>query len=120
MMYVNHIIMLYTLNLYSAVCQSYLNKTGRKKKGLVQEFQRWLSWNKLITAYLSPWLQQKKLWAEYKEWLCLLWKVNDADEMGGKSNLKKKGEAMTLLIFTLPSLSPGFHLRTQVEMNNKP
>ena len=24
--------MLYTLNLYSAVCQLYLNKTGRKKK----------------------------------------------------------------------------------------
>ena len=32
-MYVNQIIMLCTLNLYSAVCQSYLNKTGRKKKG---------------------------------------------------------------------------------------
>ena len=31
MMYVNQIIMLYTLNLYSAVCQLYLNKTGRKK-----------------------------------------------------------------------------------------
>ena len=30
MMYVSQIIMLYTLNLYSAVCQFYLNKTGRK------------------------------------------------------------------------------------------
>ena len=30
MMYVNQAIMLYTLNLYSAVCQLYLNKTGRK------------------------------------------------------------------------------------------
>ena len=29
-MYVSQIIMLYTLNLYSAVCQLYLNKTGRK------------------------------------------------------------------------------------------
>jgi len=31
MMYVNQIIMLYTLNLYSVVCQLYLNKTERKK-----------------------------------------------------------------------------------------
>ena len=30
-MYVNLIIMLYTLNLYSAVCQLYLNKTEKKK-----------------------------------------------------------------------------------------
>ena len=30
-MYVNKIIMLYTLNLYSAICQLYINKTGRKK-----------------------------------------------------------------------------------------
>ena len=28
MMYVSQIIMWYTLNLYSAVCQLYLNKTG--------------------------------------------------------------------------------------------
>ena len=33
MMYVNQIIMLYILNLYSAVSQLYLNKTGRKKRG---------------------------------------------------------------------------------------
>ena len=32
MMYVSQIIMLYTLNLCSAVCQLYLNKTGGKKK----------------------------------------------------------------------------------------
>ena len=31
MMYVSQVITLYTLNLYSAVCQSYLNKAGRKK-----------------------------------------------------------------------------------------
>lgn len=37
--------------------------------------------------------------------------------MGGKLNLKKKDK--TFLIFTLPSLSPGFYLRVQVEMNNK-
>ena len=30
MMYVSQIIMLYTLNLYSAVCQLYLIETGRK------------------------------------------------------------------------------------------
>ena len=32
MRYANHIIMLYTLNLHSAVYQLYLNKIGRKKK----------------------------------------------------------------------------------------
>ena len=37
--------------------------------------------------------------------------------MGGKLNLKKKDK--TFLIFTLPSLSPGFDLKVQVEMNNK-
>ena len=31
MMYVSHIITLYTLHLHSAVCQLYLSKTGRKK-----------------------------------------------------------------------------------------
>ena len=31
MMYISQIIMLYTLNLHSAVCQLYLNKTERKK-----------------------------------------------------------------------------------------
>ena len=30
MMYVNEIIMQYTLNLYSAIYQLYLNETGRK------------------------------------------------------------------------------------------
>ena len=32
MMYVIQIIMLYTLNLYSAVCKLYLHKAGREKK----------------------------------------------------------------------------------------
>ena len=32
MIYVSHIIMLHTLNLHKVVCQSYLTKTGRKKK----------------------------------------------------------------------------------------
>ena len=36
MMYVNQITMLYTLNLYSAVCQLYLNKTGQKNKNNVK------------------------------------------------------------------------------------
>ena len=31
MMYISQIIMMYTLNLYSALCQLYLNKTERKK-----------------------------------------------------------------------------------------
>lgn len=32
MMYVGQIIMLYTLILHSAICQLYINKTGREKK----------------------------------------------------------------------------------------
>ena len=32
MIYVSQIIMLYTSNFYSAACQLYLNKTGKKKK----------------------------------------------------------------------------------------
>ena len=32
MLYVSQIIILYTLNLYNAICQFYLNKTGRKNK----------------------------------------------------------------------------------------
>ena len=32
MIFVSQIIMLYTSNLYSAACQLYLNKTGKKKK----------------------------------------------------------------------------------------
>ena len=31
-MYANQITMLHTLNLYSAVCQLYLNKTGKKRE----------------------------------------------------------------------------------------
>ena len=36
MIYVSQIITLYTLNLHSVVCQSHLNKTGRKKKQQLQ------------------------------------------------------------------------------------
>ena len=32
MIYVSQVIMLYTLNLHSAVCQLYLNKIGREEK----------------------------------------------------------------------------------------
>ena len=34
MMYVTQIIMLYTLNLYNAICQLQINKTENKKKSL--------------------------------------------------------------------------------------
>ena len=44
MMYVTQIIMLYTLNLYSAVCQIYLNKTGRKiKETQITRISKWVS-----------------------------------------------------------------------------
>ena len=42
--YVNKTIMLYTLNLYSDVCQLFLNKTGGKKE-LSFKLSRILSWH---------------------------------------------------------------------------
>ena len=36
MMYVSQIIMWHTLNLYSVVCQLFLNETGRKKRIIVR------------------------------------------------------------------------------------
>lgn len=38
MMYKSQIIKLYSLNLYSAMCQSYLNITGRKKEKVFNGF----------------------------------------------------------------------------------
>ena len=46
MMYGSQIIMLYTLKLYSAVCQLYLNKTGRKKFNV-----RLMAQDRASTAY---------------------------------------------------------------------
>ena len=40
MMDVSQIIMLYTLNLYTAVCQLYVHKTGRKKKRTKESTER--------------------------------------------------------------------------------
>ena len=40
MMYLSLIIMLYTLNLYSGVCQLHLNKTERKKKRIKPKLGR--------------------------------------------------------------------------------
>lgn len=37
MLYVSEIIMLYSLNFYSAVCHLYPNKTRRKKKEIMRE-----------------------------------------------------------------------------------
>ena len=48
MMHVSQIIMLYTLNLYSAVCQLYLNKNRRKNKQPKTTFKKMLNmfnWN---------------------------------------------------------------------------
>ena len=49
MIYLSQIIMLYTLNLYSAVCQIYLNKTGRKKTYIyiknTKDNQQTIQWN---------------------------------------------------------------------------
>ena len=38
MMYVSQIIMPYTLHLYNAICQFYLNKTGTKKIKNMSQF----------------------------------------------------------------------------------
>ena len=43
MMYVTQIIMLYTLSLYSAVCQLYLNKTRRKKMKEIKAARKYIN-----------------------------------------------------------------------------
>ena len=50
LMYVSQIIMLYTLNLYSSVCQLYLNKTGFKKEQMFSPLSRIVS----STCYIFP------------------------------------------------------------------
>ena len=50
MMYVSQIIILFTLNLCSALCQLYLNKTGEKKVDLrVRLFSGPVALGKLLT-----------------------------------------------------------------------
>ena len=56
MMYLCWIIMLYTLNLYSAVCQLYPNKIGRKKK------KEWREDERKGDCPLLPWVQFIKCW----------------------------------------------------------
>ena len=68
----NRIIMLYTLNLHTALCQLCLNKTGRKKEGY-----RW--WGEYWCDYLWLWvdwgevtiliMNQKGLSREFPLWL---------------------------------------------------
>ena len=50
MVYVSQIIMLYTLNLYSTICQLYLDKTGRKKIRM-NETLLWV-WVKTIMTWV--------------------------------------------------------------------
>ena len=54
MMYVSQIIMLYTLNLYSAECWLYLNKTRRKK--ILNDKQNCIYIKKKTNDY-SSWLK---------------------------------------------------------------
>ena len=62
MMYVSHIIMLYTLTLYSAVCQLYLNKTVKRKCEVEKEL-----YMKLYIYYIFSYL---KYICMYK---CIFW-----------------------------------------------
>ena len=59
-MYASHIIMLYTLNTYSVVCQLQLNKTGRgeKKKKVIIRIELW--WTDLYSFDLKKLLLKKK------------------------------------------------------------
>ena len=62
MMYVNQIIMLYTLNLHRALCQLFLNKTGRKKLYLKKKKHL-----KVCTLVLAIGLGIKKIFRHIKE-----------------------------------------------------
>ena len=50
MTYVSQIITLYALNLYGAVCQSYLNKTGRKNANLTWK-KSYIKTKRIISRY---------------------------------------------------------------------
>ena len=69
MMYVSQIIMLYTLNLDSAVCQFYLNKTRKKKYKRIQmnsQMKRYIGQSlggSCAQELLSPWS-----WAGLPSW----------------------------------------------------
>ena len=46
---VSQIIMLYTLNFYSAICQLYLNKTGREKIIFIS----YVGYHQILQEYLA-------------------------------------------------------------------
>lgn len=57
MMYLNQMVMLFTLNLHSVVCQLYFNKTGRKKMknkiGVKKMFEKLWEWTVLFLFELN-------------------------------------------------------------------
>ena len=57
MMHISQIIMLYTLNLYSAPCQLYLNKPGRKKEDIEERKGTMTPWTSLLLCeILTRWM----------------------------------------------------------------
>ena len=61
MMYVSQIILLYTLNPSCAVCQSYLNITGRKNFKKLKNFKNWVL-VELRTIWAFFWPRASPLW----------------------------------------------------------
>ena len=77
MVYVNQIIMLYTLNLCSAVCQLYRNKTGRNKQMKRQNICWSLNTSSLVARTLNSVVQQSVRRAQSPmEGAMLLYEVN--------------------------------------------
>ena len=66
MRYASLIIVLYTLNLYSAVCQLYLNKTGRNKK--VKKSKRKLEVKTKMKCHCSDKDEQSNDTQIWQEW----------------------------------------------------
>ena len=72
-MYVNKIIMLDTLNLYSAICQLYINKTGRKKisKNMAR-FRQLTGWKH---SFIHSLIQQVNDYYQKTAFICQFWEV---------------------------------------------
>ena len=67
MMYVNQIIMLYTLNLYSAICHLCLNKTKFKNQNVRKKVKK----NKTKMSHPFRIRLNQVLWVDWLLWRCL-------------------------------------------------
>ena len=89
-MYVSQIIMLCTLNVYSAVCQLYLNKTGRKNV-VYPCYGGLLSNEKEGTIDVHTWLNLKIIMLNERSWRPKENMLYDSSDRKQISNCLRRG-----------------------------